>query len=108
MVYGAEVVCQQKAQAGFLWYHNASRSWDGSNPDIEPLNFKLVHLMSRKINAVTSVLGDGERFIQIGQEEKVGAWVHSNLPVPEQKAAGFYRDKGLGSRSFAETKRSLP
>ena len=49
------------------------------------------------------VLGDGESFIQVGQNEKVGAWVHSNLPPQEQKAGGFYGAKGLSRKSFRET-----
>ena len=50
-----------------------------------------------------SVLGDGERLIQIGQNEKVGAQVLSNPPSKEKQAGGFYRAKGC-DRSFRETK----
>ena len=45
--------------------------------------------------------------IRIGQDKKIGAWVCSNLPSPDQKAGGFYRAKGLGRMNFGETKGSL-
>ena len=40
--------------------------------DTEPLNLKFVCPMHSKPITETSVLEDGERFIQIGQNEKVG------------------------------------
>ena len=46
--------------------------------DTEPINLKFVFPMHSKPNTETSVLGDGERFISVGQDEKVGASVCSN------------------------------
>ena len=37
----------------------------------------------------------------------MGAWVHSNPPLQEQKAGGFHRAKALGRRGCRETKGSL-
>lgn len=49
---------------------NHMRKDDFSNDfDTKPLNLKFMCLMHRKQNTETSVLGDGERFIQIGQNE---------------------------------------
>lgn len=41
--------------------------------DTEPLNLQFVYPMHSKPNTETSVLGDAEMFIQIGQNKKVGA-----------------------------------
>lgn len=38
--------------------------------DTEPLNLKFVCLICNKPITETSVLGDGERFVQIGQNKK--------------------------------------
>ena len=48
--------------------------------DTKPLNLKFVCSMHSKPNTETSVLGDGERFIQVGQNEEVRAYVLSNSP----------------------------
>ena len=63
--------------------------------DAKPLNLKFVCPMLSKPNTETSALGDGDSFIQIGQDEKVGAWVHSNPPSAEHKAGGFIELRGL-------------
>ena len=80
----------------------------GSHCDTKSLYLKFVCAMHSKPNTETLALGDGERFIWIGQNEKGGAWVRSHLPSQEQKAGRFHRVKGLGRRSCGETKGSLP
>lgn len=75
--------------------------------DIKPLNLKLVCPMHRKPNTGTSMLGDGERFIRVGRNEKMGARVSTNPPSQKQKTSSFYRAMGLGMRSFGKARGSL-
>lgn len=64
-------------------------------PDTKLLNLKFLCLMYSKPNAETSVPGDGESFIQIGQNGKEGACVRSNLPPQGQKAERLMGLRGL-------------
>ena len=89
------------------WFRIREKGHDPGTPEIDIESFNLMFMYPMSSNPNTETLVFGERFMQIEQNEKVGAWVRSNLPSQKQKARGFYSAKGLGRRSLGETKESL-
>ena len=64
--------------------------------------------MHSKPNTETLVLGGGERFYLNWPKREGGSIDLLKSALTRAESRGFYRAKGLGRRSFRETKRSLP
>ena len=79
-----------------------------SDIDTKPLNLKFVCLTHSKPNTETSVLGDGERSHLNWPRWDNGSLGSLNSAFARTESREFYRAKGLGRRSFKETKESLP